>query len=341
MFEKLILSDAYAYTFSSILLKYGYINLPRNLSLLGCDFLLSGGIKRLGEEKFNQIILHIYQMALLFDEFILYDYSDESLLYDEIIKNELIATQLVKGSDNNIQQQSDPLYIEEYIKPIVKANMLKSNYFKSFDEHTTNYILDTVLYSGSEVLYERYPGVEWIEYENLIISKANDIQELHEFSAINECSILSLDYDFANTHAECTMLSNYALIRVSYENIISKLPKICNAHEILKLKKSKRAEIKCFRNVMMEFAHIVETEGTHKAVERIAHDMNKVSIELAKGNPASKVAHWAHMLLVPVSVAERLLNLHPIGLSVNVIAWLADNYIQRKENSKKWCEIIR
>jgi len=342
MFEKLILSDAYNYAFNAILLKYGYVNLSDDLKILGRNYLIDDGIRRVGEKNFNEMILHIYQMALLFDEFIVYDYSEEPQIFDdELRKNKLIATTLVKGSGNNVHKHRDYLYIEEYVKPIVKAAMLENPSFKTFNKNTANHILDTILYQGSEELYARYPGVEWIEWENLIIGKANDIQGLHELSATNECSLLSRDYDFTNTHAECTALSNYALIRISYESVISELPRINNAHEILKLRKSKKTEIKCFREVMTEFAYIVEKEGKDKAMQKIVCDMHKASIELAKGNPVSKVSHWAHKLLVPVSVVERLLSLPPIGLSVNVIAWFADNYLQYKENAKKWCEIIR
>ena len=76
MFEKLILSDAYKHTFSSILLKYNYISLPEEMKVIGSDFLIEGGIRRVGRQKYDDMILNIYQMALIFDEFILYDFSE-------------------------------------------------------------------------------------------------------------------------------------------------------------------------------------------------------------------------------------------------------------------------
>lgn len=342
MFDKLILSDAYNYTFNSILLKYNYISLPDEFKVLGNDYLFEGGIRRVGESKYYDMILNIYQMALLYDEFILYDYSEEPQMFDnELVRNEFIPTTLIKGSVYDEAEQTEDFYIEECIKPILKSSLQNRRDFKKFTEKTADFIIDKVLSHNTKLLYDADSNTEWVEWENVILSKAHDIQDLHELSATHECSLLSLDYNFANTHAECTVLNNYALVRISYENVISKLPKINNAHEVLAMRKQKKTEIKHFRTVMQELDYIIKTEGTNKAVQKITSDLNKVSLELAKGNPVSKIAHWAHLLLVPVSVVERLLELPPIGLGINVIAWFADNHIQRKEKSKKWCELIR
>lgn len=341
MFEKLILSDAYKHTFSSILLKYNYISLPEEMKVIGSDFLIEGGIRRVGRQKYDDMILNIYQMALLFDEFILYDFSEEPQMFDgELRQNDFIPTTLIKGSIYDKTEQPDSLYIEEYIKPILKKTLQKYG-FDSFSETTANYILDVILSHNTQLLYHIFPGLEWIEWENIILSKAHDIQDLHELSATYESSLLSLDYNFSNTQAECTALNNYALIRISYEKVISKLPQINNAHEVLALRKTKKVEIRNFREVMQEFDQVIKTEGTNNAVQKLTKDLNKVTSELAKGNPVSKVARWANLLLVPVSVVEQLLDLPPIGLGINVVAWFADNYMQKKDKSKKWCELIR
>lgn len=56
---------------------------------------------------------------------------------------------------------------------------------------------------------------------------------------------------------------------------------------------------------------------------------------------AGKVANWASVLVVPVTVVETLLKLPPIGLGVDVIAWISARYILKKDSYKKWIEIIR
>jgi len=202
-------------------------------------------------------------------------------------------------------------------------------------------ILNDILNKKLERLYKLYPCIEWVEWSNKIFRMVKDIQNMHEISAINDCPLLSVEYDFRKTHAECNNLENYALIRMEYQNIIGELPVVNNAYEILEIKRHKKKEIRAFKEVFEEFETIIRNNGSEKAIQKISTDIKKVSIELAKGNMISKVSTWASVLLVPVAVVETLLELPPIGLGVDVIAWISGQYISRKESYKKWVEIIR
>lgn len=340
MFDKLVLSDAYYYTFASILVKYGFYKLSEPFNVLGSDFLTEGGIRRVGEKKFSNMVMNIYQMSLLFDEFVLYDYTDEPGSFDSISDNKFIRTTLIKGSSPYRQESVDDLYIQEYIMPILMKSVSKLTILNSFGRDTIYDILDTILQHKTYKLYSLHPGIEWVEIENRVLGIVHDITDLHELSAKNDCPLLSLDYDFSNTHAECRSTYEYALIRVAYEKIVSKIPTINSAYDVLKLKRSKRKEIKNFQKVMEEFDQLVRSGGEKKAIEKISEDMKKVSIELSMGTPAATVSKWATMFLVPVSVVERLLDLPPIGLSIEVIAWVANSYIKKKQESNNWLELI-
>lgn len=294
------------------------------------------------------MMLNVYQMSMLYDEFILIEECSDLNFFD-LSKNDFMPTKVIKNDEDISFVNHEREYFMKYIEPILKNNL------KEFDQFLKRYfslvninldivkdaILGDILNGKLGRLYKTYPGVEWVEWSNEIFRMVKDIQNLHEISAINDCSLLSIEYNFSKTHAECKNLENYALIRMEYKNIIGELPNVNNAYEILEVKKNKKKEIYAFREVFEEFEAIAKDNGSEKAIQKISEDMRKVSIELAKGNIGGKVSTWASVLLVPVTVVETLLKLPPIGLGVDVIAWISSQYISKKESYKKWVEIIR
>lgn len=348
MFEKLLLNDAYNYTFGAILLKYGFLEVPKILEGLGVDYLIEGGIRRVGKKEFSNMMLNIYQMSILYDEFVLIEEYSGFNFFD-LSKNDFMPTKVIKNDEDISFVNQEKQYFMEYIEPILKSNLKEFNQFiKRYFSGTNvdfnrveNEILRDILDRKLEKLYKTYIGVEWVEWSNEIFRMVKDIQNLHEISALNDCPLLSKEYDFRKTHAECNDIENYALIRIQYKNIIGELPIVNNAYEILKIKKCKKREIRFFRQVFEEFETIIKTDGKEKAINKISKDMRKVSIELAKGNIVDKVANWASVLLVPVTVAQTLLELPPVGLGVDIIAWISARYISKNNSYKKWIEIIR
>ena len=287
MFEKLLLNDAYNYTYGAILLKYGFLEIPKELKELGTDFLIQGGIRRVGKKEFSNMMLNIYQMSMLYDEFILIEECSGSNFFD-LSKNNFMPTKVIKSDEDIFFINHEKEYFMEYIEPILKNNIKEFDKFikRYFSKVNVNFkkvkneILRDILDDNLERLYKIYPGVEWVEWSNEIFRMVKDIQNLHEISAINDCPLLSKEYDFRKTHAESNDLENYALIRVQYKNIIGELPTVNNAYEILEIKKHKKREVHAFQQVFEEFESIVRTDGSEKAINKISADMRKVSIEL-------------------------------------------------------------
>ena len=62
---------------------------------------------------------------------------------------------------------------------------------------------------------------------------------------------------------------------------------------------------------------------------------------MAKGSIGKKILSWANILLVPCSVLERLFELPPVALSINVIAYIAKNFIEKKGQKYNWIDLIR
>jgi len=132
MYDNLLLSDAYKYTYTAILLKYGFLRVPEELKSLGEDYLIEGGIRRCGKKKFSQMMLNIYQMSMLYDEFILIEECSNINFFDTS-QNDFIPTKVIKNDEDVSFMGNEREYFIEYIEPILKDNI------KEFDEFIRRY----------------------------------------------------------------------------------------------------------------------------------------------------------------------------------------------------------
>lgn len=114
-----------------------------------------------------------------------------------------------------------------------------------------------------------------------------------------------------------------------------------NPHEVLTVKNERKKDIHRLRNVLDEFDYIIRSEGEEKAIKRITCDINKASMELAKGNPSKSVSRWASIILIPILVAEQLMRLPPIGMTLEIITILSNISLDVYKRRYKWINLIR
>ena len=342
MLDKIILSDSYFRVLLVELEKYGYITRPSFLDFLDSDFYIKSAIKWLGQDGFISTMTTVYQMALLADQIIIYDPMNESDTWDLTRCNDFNILLEKQKAEEYVVNIDEVNYIDNFIKPIVMKKL--SNLYG--ERVLPEYIIEIVLHNTTNEALKLLPdnNIDWTEWIIKIQSYALDIIDMQELSATNDCPALSSSYNLCfqdNLNMYNSQLNTYALVRISYNNIIGKLPVFNNVHEVLKLKNERKSDIKRLRNVLDEFEHIIRTEGQEKAIGKIVTDINKASMELAKRNPAKTVNQWANILLVPISVVEKLVGLPPIGLSLKVIAWLTNISLERYKNRYNWIDLIR
>jgi len=185
---------------------------------------------------------------------------------------------------------------------------------------------------------------------SLLGNVKNSVEDLcwqFELSAKYNCPIMQNTYNFDKIkyigNLECNQsFEAFTLLRIECKNIFGELPHLQSFDEAIRLKKQKKHELRALRQELTRLEYTLKEEGREKAVEQAARDVHKASKSLNKSCPLRTVSKWTQYLAVPVGFAELYLQLPPyIGLTVEAIGQIGEQFADKKNKSNNWVELFR
>lgn len=199
---------------------------------------------------------------------------------------------------------------------------------------------------GPKMIYDQL----CLAHYQMVLMATGTFLKMLEFSSFNDCVLLQKEFDITKGYSRYSkrellsgndILHGYQIVRVTYEKLISALPKLSSIEDVLRMKDKRRKEIRRLRQVIFHLES--EIKGNkHKRITKVAKDIAKASRELSRGLTLSKVSKWTTYLSLPIGVVESLLGIPPVlGLSVGLLGVSSTYNCNEIEKNNSWIQVIR
>lgn len=308
---------------------YEYENLQNegNFSIYSLDdFLQYDPIHEEGHIEFSEhvkpaiipkITKELKKYIILKDDNVSYK-SIASEIYD-------IALGRSKKINNNVERI---LEVNKFM-----FDLQHQQYFKKMDE----------LNAPSVINRNRF----YTDLAQLVISSYERLCWQLEISSNRDAYIINCDYQLSKIGCDnyqkdiSSYLNSYKILKYECSKIIGNLPKMNSLHDVFEMKEKRKNDIKNLNDVLEQLEYTLKNNGKEQTVIKASNEVKKASDALNKRNDLASVGKWTTLLSVPVSLAEILCGLPPIGLSLSVIGTgtcIVDKIIKRRNG---WCEIVR
>jgi len=195
-----------------------------------------------------------------------------------------------------------------------------------------------------------YPDNYWEGLFAIIMSQyVGTLMKLLEMSSVNNSILMQKEFDFQKitnyknirtTNLRET-LDSYKIVRLSYEKLITKLPKLESIEDVFRIKESKHKEIKRLREILFLIERSLK-HGEQRAIKRANKEITKAVNDLNRGKRLSKVNRWISYLSLPIGIIEASFGMPPVmgiltGVSSSSTAYNANQMV--KHNN--WIQVVR
>ena len=204
-----------------------------------------------------------------------------SRLYDLI----LLKKQLPKEYENII----------EINKLAFDAKFIEKGYFETMKS------MDAPKSIAEDLFYTHMSYHTALLYE--LLSWQLDLSNNHDSAIINsEFKLNLIGCESYNGNIESS-IEAYKILQVQCEKLIGVLPVVSNMREVLKLKETRRNDIKNLRQELSRIEQEIRDGRSEKAIEMATRSVEKASRALSLGNDVHKVSKWINRFAVPLGVA--------------------------------------
>jgi len=299
--------------------KLGYgIGNPVDISHLDANFIK------------NAVINHLCGPGRLNWHF--YDIQDKKFLIQNDI-NPLVKYPLTKNDIANMQALNKSIYTLVFDKLFDKnfSNNAIINSLKIHNDDEHKLLKDIEREINYDVM-----SIIWM-LEQSVVNDAQLYENIYNLGCLKSIRYNLVD-EMNNKYMEA-----YKVIKMQFNKGVLKLPYVDTLEMAMEVKRSKKHEIKSFRNEMDKIVSMLNNENDIKKIKKVVKDdIKKANYELTKNIPSKEVKRWITALPLPVSCAEVLIGIPPVaGLSVAILGKVLDLYIKNKTKKHSWISLYR
>jgi len=237
----------------------------------------------------------------------------------------------------------DRNYYITYIQPLLSQYLLHRNILNL---QYNNQRSDEIYTNINNHIFFSIPLSKEIEalisdqiemYRTFIRSLVNELIFTLELSAEKEASIISSSINFSIN--DNRQKGAYAVIQIASSGILGSVPVFKSIDDIIDKKKKYGSEIILLNNYLAKLDEALINDGYEQSIKIAIADIIKANKAIVKFEKALKPIRFCKYYLIPISVIERLLNLPPIGLTINFVAWAVDETM--KHHPSSWINILK
>ena len=152
----------------------------------------------------------------------------------------------------------------------------------------------------------------------------------------------SIELDSGISHKREKLGEAYQIVRISYENVIGKLPKLDNFNEVLRLKEKRFHDIQRLKCVLDEIETIAKAGNIKKALEKAEKDIRLAANDLSRGTIYENVAKWSSYITLPVSAIELYFHTPPvISIPLGIVGAATTLKSEKSKSKNGWIQVIR
>lgn len=136
-------------------------------------------------------------------------------------------------------------------------------------------------------------------------------------------------------------LEAYGVLRVSYEKLVSALPRLDKIEDVIRLKEKRSKDINRLKDVITEVESAL-VEGKSCAINTANKLIEKALKDLNRGLTLQKVSKWTTYSSLPIAAIESYMQMPPLlGISAGMIGTTSTFSLDSIEKKNNWLNVIR
>ncbi len=320
---------------------------------------------RCSKEEYDEGLSKITQLMIMYDKLsfptVFFPYVFSKELKEKVINETKIKP--LYGFDNTVTHINEFSFDDaKRLKPIILNAIGNLKYSKKFIEFCDDEAGSVMsFYSG---LYDYIYTDDSINYDNPsdVISefKAYNLSKNQQFIDLASCKLKRLvkemlllrdisindHFDiyseiFNDFHTSWNKEDAYLILKTQISNVITLQPHFESIKEIIKFRKSKKREIKDYREQIANLENILKTDCRENAIKVAINNVKSANEALIKNTACKTAARLATYLSVPTSIIELLTFNTSFSILIGIVGAFAQIGADLSDKKNKWIFVAR